>query len=238
VGALQLELAGSWAAAAETHALPQLKRGHNQIRLRMTVDRAAVELWWPVGYGNQRLYTLTAALVAGSNATRAAALAGGFTAGGGSGGGGGSSMTRALGFRTVRLQTDSGEAAAGDGSSGSGNTSMILLVNGRRVLVLGSSLVPMETFNGRITASAARRLLRSTAAANMNALRVWGGGNYLPPQFYDMADEEGIMLLHDAMLSWYPGNPYPAFPAFRARLVAEVSQKVADISRHPAVVLW
>ena len=164
-------------------------------------------------------------------------------------------------FRTARLQTDSGAALEGE-RSGSGNSSMILLVNGERVLVRGSSLVPLDTFNGRTSLAATKRMLISVAGANMNALRIWGGGmsfayspsvhafhtrrdrvasspfvrrsrtkspplgpgralslicgwdaagTFLPPMFYELCDELGIMLLHDFMLSWYPNIPYPAF---------------------------
>jgi beta-galactosidase/beta-glucuronidase len=217
-GALQLELRGEWVSGAELHAVPALKAGENTVRLEMSVARSdGVDLWWPAGYGTQRLYNVTVGLVDAASGERAG------------------SVSRSLGFRTVRLQTDSGVAAAADGSTGSGNSSMILLVNGVRVLVRGSSLVPLETFNGRVTSTAAIRLLRSTVAANMNALRVWGGGNYLPPAFYDAADQAGVMLLHDFMLSWYPGNPYPAFSAFRDRLVAEVTQKVTRNCTPPPI---
>ena len=121
---------------------------------------------------------------------------------------------------------------------GSGNTSMIHLVNGVRILVRGSSLVPLDTFNGRTSAEAAFRLLWSTRAANMNTLRVWGGGTFLPPPFYDMCDRLGVMLMHDFMLSWYPNIPYPAFPAYRARIKAEVTQRLTSLARHPSIVVW
>ena len=51
-------------------------------------------------------------------------------------------------------------------------------------------------------------------------------------------DELGIMILHDFMLSWYPNIPYPAYPVYRERIQAEVKQKLTDLARHPAIVLW
>ena len=62
---------------------------------------------------------------------------------------------------------------------------MILVVNGQRVLVRGSSLVPLSTFNGLTSAAATRRMLLSTLSGGMNALRIWGGGTFLPPPFYE-----------------------------------------------------
>lgn len=84
---------------------------------------------------------------------------------------------------------------------------MVLLVNGQRILTRGSSLVPLDTFNGRTSEAATRRMLLSVVAGGMNALRIWGGGTFLPPRFYETCDELGIMVLHDFMLSWYPNIP-------------------------------
>ena len=115
---------------------------------------------------------------------------------------------------------------------------MILVVNGERVFIRGSSMVPLDTFNGRTSATRATRLLMSTRAANMNALRVWGGGTFLPPFFYEEADRLGIMLLHDFMFTWYPNIPYPAFPEYRERIRTEVEQRLTALARHPSIVLW
>jgi len=40
------------------------------------------------------------------------------------------------------------------------------------------------------------RMLESSAVANINMLRIWGGGRYLPEWFYEMADKFGILLMH------------------------------------------
>ena len=44
-------------------------------------------------------------------------------------------------------------------------------------------------------------LLTSTVEANMNMLRIWGGGIYEKEEFYDLCDEKGIMLWHDFMFA-------------------------------------
>eukprot|EP00040_Diaphanoeca_grandis_P044335 m.11989 g.11989 ORF g.11989 m.11989 type:complete len:1111 (+) comp9093_c0_seq1:65-3397(+) len=226
---LQVQLQGSWAEnSTQSHTLPSMHIGLNKVRIQMSHQVSDVNLWWPVGYGSQNLYKISATLMVvrvqrqSREHTQDHAV---------------SKMNRAVGFRTVRLQTDWGKAVPG-GSSGSGNSSMVLIVNGVKIFVRGSSLVPFHSFPGRMTAAAAVRLLQSTVAANMNSLRVWGGGDYLPPAFYDLADEAGILLMHDFMLTWYPGNPYPADPIFLQRIADEVEQKVVELERHPSIVMW
>lgn len=43
--------------------------------------------------------------------------------------------------------------------------------------------------------------LISAAAANMNLLRVWGGGLYPDDSFYEKADAAGIMIWQDMMFA-------------------------------------
>ena len=57
----------------------------------------------------------------------------------------------------------------------------------------------MEEMEGRQTSDAYVQLLTNAAAANENALRIWGGGLFLPEIFYDTADRLGILLIHDLM---------------------------------------
>jgi beta-mannosidase len=168
IATADVEVTGGWSGAKSSVTITAaLSQGENQLSVQLQAKD--VELWWPVGYGKQTMYNLTATVD-------------------------GSKMTRQIGFRTSWLQTDSGVAQVGE-SSGSGNTSMVLLVNGQRVLVRGSSLVPLDTFNGRTSAAATRRMLLSVLRGGMNGLRVWGGGTFLPPIFYEMCVTAALLSL-------------------------------------------
>jgi beta-galactosidase/beta-glucuronidase len=51
----------------------------------------------------------------------------------------------------------------------------------------------------RYSAAAHEQMVASAADANMNFLRIWGGGVFLPDAFYDAADRLGVLIYHDMM---------------------------------------
>ena len=76
---------------------------------------------------------------------------------------------------------------------------MYFRVNGALVLARGSNFIPMDQLEGRLSDRAHRSAVKSAAAANMNMMRVWGGGMVLPASFYEACDDLGILLYHDMM---------------------------------------
>ena len=81
-------------------------------------------------------------------------------------------------------------------------------VNGRDLFMKGANWIPCDAFESRQTSARYRDLLASAAAANMNMIRVWGGGQYEKDVFYDTCDELGLMVWQDHMFSCatYPTN--------------------------------
>ena len=102
--------------------------------------------------------------------------------------------SRVIGFRTVEL------AQHGYGPNING-TSFYFIINGRPIYAKGSNWVPPDAFQERVSDERLERLLLSAKLANMNMLRVWGGGIYERDSFYDLADRLGIMLWHDFMFA-------------------------------------
>ena len=142
---------------------------HN-VSLSIFVPNSTVQLWWPNGYGNQTLYTLSV-----YNQWQ---LIG----------------SRSIGFRTVELAQHS----YGPNIKG---LSFYFVINGQPIYVKGSNWIPPDAFQERVTDERLERLLGSAKLANMNMLRVWGGGIYERDSFYDIADRLGIMLWHDFMFA-------------------------------------
>ena len=72
-------------------------------------------------------------------------------------------------------------------------------------------------------------LVKSAQAANMNVLRIWGGGIFLPQVFYDTADELGVMLYHDMAVRTTTGVPIDP---------DQVRHQIRRLSHHPSIVIW
>ena len=69
-------------------------------------------------------------------------------------------------------------------------------------------MIPADYFVERLDSDDYERLLKDAKNANMNTLRIWGGGIYEPDLFYELCDEMGIMVWQDFMFacSMYPGG--------------------------------
>jgi beta-mannosidase len=131
------------------------------------------------------------------------------------------SITRRTGLRTVQLIRK-------DGSFG-------LKVNGIPIFAKGANLIPFDMFPARVTAAQQRNILESAVAANMNMVRVWGGGYYPDEAFYDIADRLGLMIWQDFM---FGGAVTPPDADFRHNVAAEAEEQVARLQAHPSLVIW
>ncbi|MBD8065306.1 glycoside hydrolase family 2 protein [Devosia sp. PTR5] len=108
-------------------------------------------------------------------------------------------------------------------------------VNGRDMTMMGANWIPADAIPSRITPAIIRDLLESAKAANMNMLRIWGGGQYEPDYFYDLCDELGILLWHDFMFSCMS---YPSNREFLKNVELEITQQVRRLSHHASIALW
>jgi beta-mannosidase len=136
---------------------------------------------------------------------------------------GAASWSQDIALRDVRLVSDPDAAGRSFG----------LTVNGRPVFCRGANWIPADALPGRITEAAATDLLRSAAEANMNMVRVWGGGRYEPDWFYAACDRLGLLVWQDFMFSCHL---YPATDAFLAEVEREVAFQAPRLAHR--VALW
>jgi beta-mannosidase len=132
---------------------------------------------------------------------------------------------RRIGLRTIELVTE--PDAIG--------TTMKFRVNGRDLFAKGANWIPADALPGRITPESVRPLLQSAAQANMNMLRVWGGGNYEKEFFYDACDELGLLVWQDFMFSCMH---YPSDRAFLKEVRLEARHQVQRLQHRACVALW
>ncbi|MFD2649036.1 glycoside hydrolase family 2 protein [Devosia albogilva] len=108
-------------------------------------------------------------------------------------------------------------------------------INGRDITMMGANWIPADAIPSRITPAVIRDLLDSAKAANMNMLRIWGGGQYEPDYFYELCDELGILIWHDFMFACMS---YPSNREFLKSVELEVTQQVRRLSHHASIALW
>ena len=135
------------------------------------------------------------------------------------------SETRRIGLRDITLIAE--KDAIGRGFK--------FRVNGRDIFAMGANWIPADALSGRITVDATRDLLQSAVDANMNMIRIWGGGRYEPTWFYDLCDEMGLMVWQDFMFSCHI---YPSDEAFLADVAIEVSEQALRLNHHACLALW
>lgn len=107
--------------------------------------------------------------------------------------------------------------------------------HGKPVYAKGANWIPANIFLTDVKPSDYRRLLKMAKDANMNMIRVWGGGIYEDDLFYDLCDEMGIMVWQDFM---FAGGMYPGDTAFISNVKEEVKQQILRLRHHPSIVLW
>lgn len=132
---------------------------------------------------------------------------------------------RRIGFRSVSLDVEADE----DGSP------FALAVNGRSVYVKGANWIPEDTFFPRVTRERLAERFDDAAEANMNLLRVWGGGIYESEDFYDLADERGILVWQDFLLAC---AAYSEDAELWDEFAAEARDNVSRLTGHASLVIW
>ena len=175
----------------------------NVFSAQFTIPKAEVELWWPNGHGNQKLYDLRVLLRTESDTDH---------------------LTRKVGFRTVELVQE--PLVEG--------LSFYFRVNGKQIFMKGSNWIPAHVIP-RSDPDYYYQLLYSAKEANMNMLRVWGGGIYELDNFYEIADELGIMIWQDFMFAC---AMYPADEETLEVVREEVRHQVRRLQHHASIALW
>lgn len=134
-------------------------------------------------------------------------------------------ITRRIAFRTIEVCNNTSH----------GGKELSISVNGHPIFMKGANWIPQDALPMRITRERYEHLLSSMVKANMNMIRLWGGGYYEFDDFYDICDCLGILIWHDMMFSC---ALYPATKDFLSSVEKEVVYQVRRLKAHPSIALW
>lgn len=196
---------------ASLNGKPIVKTGKTVI-LKPGVNRVEVPVeiknpvrWMPNGWGDPVLYDFNAYVVCDGAAV--------------------ASESHRIGLRTVRLVNE---------KDGHGE-SYYFEVNGKPMFAKGSNYIPADMSLPSMTDERYAALFRAIKEANMNMIRVWGGGTYEDDRFYDLADENGILVWQDFMFAC---TAYPADSTFLKRVSEEADYNIKRLRNHACLAMW
>ncbi len=201
-----------YAAQDNSKCTLKVRNATQEITLREGYNNTAIDiaipdpkLWWPNGWGEANLYAIPVTLRHNGMVI--------------------DSLTKRLGVRTVELVQDFDSVGR----------SFYVRVNNKPVFIKGANWTPLSSFPSAVPDSVYCNRLEAVQAANMNMLRVWGGGIYERDLFYDLCDAKGILVWQDFM---FANSMYPGDAAFYANVREEVKQQVKRLQTHPSLAFW
>lgn len=159
--------------------------------------------WYPIGFGEPTLYDLTFDLTAENGESQ--------------------QYTYRIGIREVEI----------DNSPDEYGTNFCVRINGEKVFLKGSNYIPEDNILSRCTKERTLRLLQLVKDFNHNVIRVWGGGYYPDPWFYDYCDENGILVWQDLMFACASYNIHDEH--FKNLIVEETIDAVKRFRHHASV---
>ncbi len=191
-----------------------LKSGENGVvrKLQKGINKVSIpieinnpQLWWPNGMGEPHQYQNIFSLWFKGKKLE--------------------EKTLKTGLRTIELVQEKDDIGK----------SFYFKVNGVPVFMKGANYIPPDSFLPRADAAVYQRVVENAVNANMNMLRVWGGGVYADEAFYEACDAKGILVWQDFMFAcaMYPGNT-----AFLENVKQEITDNVTRLQNHPCIALW
>ena len=183
----------------------EIKLNKGKNNVSLTYEIKNPKLWWSYGLGFAHLYSFEINLIKNNQVIDSEKLN--------------------IGLRTIELVQENDAIGK----------SFYFKLNGQPVFMKGANYIPPDSFLPRATDSVYKSIVKNAVDANMNMLRVWGGGVYADDAFYEECDKNGILVWQDFMFAcaMYPGDE-----AFLENVKQEVIDNVTRLQNHPSIALW
>lgn len=189
----------------EIYVNDQLNSIHQKENTQINFEIKDPKLWWPHNLGTPYLYDIK--IIAKQDRRIL------------------DSISVKKGIRTIALISE--KDSIGE--------SFYFKVNGVDVFMKGANYIPQNSLQDQVTSAHYEKLVQNVVDANMNMLRVWGGGIYENDIFYDLCDEKGILVWQDFMFAcaMYPGDA-----EFLENIKHEAIDNVKRLRNHASIALW
>ena len=175
-----------------------------------------VKLWWCNGYGEPSIYKWELFLEKNGRVI--------------------DKTSGKVGFRKVELNINPGAwAEPADFPKTRSRVPITLTLNNIPIFAKGSNWVNPEIFPGNMDETTYRKPLEYARDANMNLLRVWGGGIVNKESFFEFCDEFGLMIWQEFPLAC---NKYPDDPQYLNTLESEARAIIQRLRGHACHVIW
>ncbi|XP_054164237.1 beta-mannosidase-like [Oppia nitens] len=193
----------------QKHSLTPASDGTVKVEFTIPIKDMTIIAWFPNGVANntQKLYNLKVSL--GFDDSKEM-----------------SEQSKRIGFRTIEVIQKPVKPIG---------LTFYFQVNGIPFYAKGTNWIPANNLQEDITPEYLRELMESAHKANMNMMRVWGGGVYESDYLYQLADELGIMIWQDYMFAC---SLYPSYPQFLETVDQEVLTQVRRLQHHPSIAIW
>ncbi|MBG6215207.1 beta-mannosidase [Cryobacterium sp. CAN_C3] len=200
------------ASVAGVSASVELSAGETTAVVRLELPE--ISLWWPRGYGEQPLYDVAVTLSSTDASPDQTAGTVELDA-----------TNKRIGFRTVEFDTTPDDAG----------TPFTIVVNGQSVFVRGANWIPDDAFPHRVDRARYLDRIKQAEFANINLLRVWGGGIFEADDFYELCDERGMLTWQDFLLAC---AAYAEEAPLGDEIEAEARDNVARLAAHPSLAVF
>ena len=176
---------------------------------RYKVARDLVELWWTRGFGTAKLYTARLEMLEDGEVV--------------------ATHEEDFGIRTVKL-------AWSEDTDGEGDGAFQFYLNGERLYVRGANWKPLDPLASKADEKLkTMRALDELVSLECNMVRIWGGGIYEDPFFFDYCDRNGILVWQDFMLACEASSSDTLY----CEMIDEEARFVLKKYRnHPSLAVW
>lgn len=201
----QVKVAYSYKNGAETIETKEVTLQPGVNEIVLPVEVKNPVLWWPNGWGEAALYDFEAEVTVEGKLVAA--------------------ESKRVGLRDLKVMMEDDK----DGKS------FYFMVNGHPMFAKGSNMIPDDALLPNVTKERYYQLVKDCKDANMNMIRVWGGGIYEDDALYEAADEMGILLWQDFLFAC---TTYPSDPTFLNRVAEEAEYNIKRLRSHASLAMW